>query len=425
MASILIIEDEPGPRTLMSFVLRDAGHNVRAAASATEALDQLENFTPDLLLSDWLLDGETGYDVTLAVRQRVPGVRALFITGFPAESVYEQARRVSPWPILEKPVDIDALVRTVDQALESLNVRPRGEPRYCDTVAGRAIVPPDMRAKPRAGPGEPSMTDRGEAGSLPPIVLHLPHARVEIPDDIRPSLLLDEIELRRELIRMTDWYTDELFSLPSPTATPVIYGVSRLVLDPERFLDDRREKMAAKGMGVVYTRTSQDTPLRDGLSPAERQALIQRFYDPHHAELNRCAGAALDAHGWCLVIDSHSLPSHPLPFEPDQNPKRPDICIGTDEVHTPCWLRDLAHCIYKQAGFSVKLNRPFPGSLTPSEYERDRRVHSIMIELNRGLYLDETTGARLPEFSQFCTRHRQVLAQLIAAVQRHKTSATQ
>ncbi|MEW6251157.1 MAG: response regulator [Planctomycetota bacterium] len=106
----------------MAIVLRQAGHQVRAAASRAEALGALDHFAPDLLLSDWLLEGETGYEATLAVRERVPGVRALFITGFPAETVHEQARQVSPWPILEKPLEIDALVRAVEDALDSLGV---------------------------------------------------------------------------------------------------------------------------------------------------------------------------------------------------------------------------------------------------------------------------------------------------------------
>ncbi len=123
MARILIIEDEPAPLRLMSKVLADAGHEVRAAADGPQAIALGKAFQPDLLLSDWLLADQTGLEVALAVRDVVPGVRALFVTGFPPETMREQARQVSPWPVLEKPIDIDELVKAVDKALRSLAPR--------------------------------------------------------------------------------------------------------------------------------------------------------------------------------------------------------------------------------------------------------------------------------------------------------------
>ena len=117
---ILVIEDEPSPRRLIACALTGARHEVRAIAGRAEALRAITDFTPDLLLADWLLADETGYDVILAVREHLPGVRALFITGFPPERVRAQAQRVSPWPILEKPLDLDVLVAAVDTALAAV-----------------------------------------------------------------------------------------------------------------------------------------------------------------------------------------------------------------------------------------------------------------------------------------------------------------
>ena len=53
---------------------------------------------------------------------------------------------------------------------------------------------------------------------------------------------------------MTDHFTDELFAGSSGTAR-VVYPVSRLVVDPERFVDDAQETMVSRGMGVIYTKT--------------------------------------------------------------------------------------------------------------------------------------------------------------------------
>ncbi len=68
--------------------------------------------------------------------------------------------------------------------------------------------------------------------------------------------------------------------------------------------------------------------------------IYQRYYDPHHARLETLVAEKLEASSKCLIIDCHSFPSKPLPYEPDQSANRPDICIGTDEFHTPKWLTD-------------------------------------------------------------------------------------
>ncbi len=82
------------------------------------------------------------------------------------------------------------------------------------------------------------------------IALHIPHSSKEIPPDVRRSFVLPDSELETELIRLSDSYTDELFDCK--LATKIIFPVSRLVLDPERFVDDANEPMSKFGMGVVY-----------------------------------------------------------------------------------------------------------------------------------------------------------------------------
>src|SRR5437016_3516768 len=132
-----------------------------------------------------------------------------------------------------------------------------------------------------------------------PVLLHIPHASRAIPDDQLPTFLLKRDELDRELTVMTDAFTDELFDLGAATER-LVFPVSRLVLDPERFLDNAREPMASRGMGAVYTRTHDGRPLRNSL---DRKALIERFYRPHHEALTDWTARALSDHGRCLILD--------------------------------------------------------------------------------------------------------------------------
>lgn len=100
-----------------------------------------------------------------------------------------------------------------------------------------------------------------------------------------------------------------------------------------------------------------------------------------------------------MVLDMHSFPSAPLPYELDQDPNRPDICIGTDSFHTPDAIRDTAREAFEREGLSVAVNRPFSGALVPmSVYHTDNRVLALMVEVNRRLYMNEEAGTKSAEF---------------------------
>ena len=190
--------------------------------------------------------------------------------------------------------------------------------------------------------------------------------------------------------------------------------MSRLVVDPERFADDALEPMAARGMGAVYTATTEGAPLRIGAPASRRADLLDRFYEPHHAELQTAVETVLDATGRCLIIDAHSFPSRPLPCDLDQNPVRPDVCIGTDPFHTPVQLAVDAAAGFAALGLEVAIDRPYSGSIVPTRWHQtDERVRSVMIEVNRRLYMDPATGEKSAEFSQTLAVVRSVLTTLI------------
>ena len=249
------------------------------------------------------------------------------------------------------------------------------------------------------------------------VVLHVPHDSVEVLAAVRSQFLLDDAALAEELRRMTDHQTLALFACPTSSAAVVRAPVSRLVVDVERFENDKHEPMFGRGMGAIYAVTSGLTPLRRPLHAIERDALMQAYYHPHHARLEAAVSAAIEAQGSCLVIDCHSFPSVALPYEDaDVTAVRPDICIGSDDFHTPAELANAFVAAFQREGWRVSLNEPFAGALVPgSRYRQDRRVNAVMVEVNRRLYLSETDATPLPTFADVAQRVRHCCMAAIAA----------
>ncbi len=231
-----------------------------------------------------------------------------------------------------------------------------------------------------------------------PVILHLPHASRHIPPRWRGSLLIDDKELSDEILKMTDSYTDELYNLDN--CLRVEFPVSRLIVDPERFENDDQEPMADIGMGVVYTKTSFMNSLRLPPSDEERRELLETYYYPHHAKLSAATAEILKSCGFCLIIDCHSFPRNALPYEgPPQRRFRPDICIGTDSFHTPKYLADSLAEFFREKGYTVAIDHPFSGAITPLQYYRsEKRVMSVMIEVCRDLYMDEKNDGKTKGF---------------------------
>jgi N-formylglutamate deformylase len=234
------------------------------------------------------------------------------------------------------------------------------------------------------------------------VLFHIPHSSTLIPNELRDDFCLSDSELIEEIRLMTDWHTSELFRRAvQGLGHSIEFPVSRILMDPERFPDDTNELMSKVGMGMIYTKTSHGKPLRYNQAEQDerRQQLLNRYYLPHHDELMRTTTRAIDQGKTAIIIDCHSFPSIPLPYEFVQNTDRPEICIGTDDFHTPDWLKDNLLKEFETLGYLVSVNTPFSGSLTPHKfYQKDKRVCSIMIEINRSLYMDEITTERVGRF---------------------------
>ncbi|MFE3057986.1 N-formylglutamate amidohydrolase [Nocardia sp. NPDC059239] len=246
-----------------------------------------------------------------------------------------------------------------------------------------------------------------------PVVLHVPHSARTIPAAVRAELLLDDAALDRELDAITDAHTARLAGAAarlSPTRPwQFVNRLSRLVVDPERFPDER-EEMLAVGMGAVYTATTDRMPLRAGdFDPAP---LLDRYFYPYAQAMTDLVADRLSATGRAVIIDVHSYPARPLPYELHGDAPRPPICLGANAFHTPPELLTHAAGAFVDFG-GVGVNSPFAGTYVPLDfYGTEPRVTALMVEIRRDLYLSEPAGPPGPGIDRLAA----ALAALIADI---------
>jgi N-formylglutamate amidohydrolase len=245
-------------------------------------------------------------------------------------------------------------------------------------------------------PDPPFQIQRGDADS--PVILHVPHSSRRVPAAARQRLLLDDPALETELDRMTDAHTDVIADRAAAAAasTPWLFMnlASRLVVDPERFPDER-EEMHAVGMGAVYTRTSHGEPLRED-DPAHVEELLAAHYRPYAQAMTDLVDARLAATGRAVILDVHSYPRRALPYELHGDGARPAVCLGTDAAHSPAELVAAAREAFAACG-DVALDSPFSGCYVPlAHYRRHAGVTALMVELRRDIVaagIDPLAGA--------------------------------
>jgi N-formylglutamate amidohydrolase len=223
-------------------------------------------------------------------------------------------------------------------------------------------------------------------------LVHLPHCGTYIPTKYIEDYFLSKDELNDNIYQYADLYTDDLFDSIYQEFGGVKNDYSRLLFDPERFFDDEKEFMHQKfKLGWFYENAIlQNKPLRTTKNKEE----ISKYFKQHHKELSEKTKAKLDMYGKCTIIDCHSF-SDEIYWFLNNNIELPDICIGYEDIHKDQQLVDIILQEFK--GFKVVINKPYSGSLVPIEYyKKDFRVKSVMIEINKKLYLesDNTTKSK-------------------------------
>jgi CheY-like chemotaxis protein len=127
---VLVVDDDDSVRESLKKVLQEAGYDVVLAAGGLEAAMRFEPSQIDLLLLDLNLPNLSGWDVFEHLTTRYPFVPVIIITGMPNQ--YQTALAAGVGALFEKPVEVPALLKTMEELLaESNEVRLR---RLCGVL---------------------------------------------------------------------------------------------------------------------------------------------------------------------------------------------------------------------------------------------------------------------------------------------------
>lgn len=116
---ILVVDDEDLCTFYLQSAFAEMGYVVKSANSGTKAIELGAEFQPDILVTDWVLrDVYDGVDVARALKEKLPKLKIIFITGLGSSDLAAQAHDVPHLAILQKPLDLDEIAGSIESILK-------------------------------------------------------------------------------------------------------------------------------------------------------------------------------------------------------------------------------------------------------------------------------------------------------------------
>ena len=262
-------------------------------------------------------------------------------------------------------------------------------------------------------------------GPAIPLVVDSPHSGGIFPEDFHFTCSIHDLRASE------DSYVDQFGAkVPQAGGTFIKALVSRAYIDLNRAVGDlhpdicdspipwqiHRSKRVMYGLGLIRHLIRFGEPVYDGPLPlADIKHRIQHYYHPYYEVLGQALTQAHEQFGRVLHVNIHSTPNIGVDGAP-----QPDIILGDHDGHSCGRIyRDTIKRYFESCGLRVVVNNPYKGVELTRRFSRPRQgYHSIQIEINKALYMDEATLAfndTQPEMQQIMNGLWDYLAQTILA----------
>ncbi|MCC7305770.1 MAG: N-formylglutamate amidohydrolase [Alphaproteobacteria bacterium] len=241
-----------------------------------------------------------------------------------------------------------------------------------------------------------------------PLIFDSPHSGHIYPDDFRHACAPQDLE------KTEDKYVDDLFaSVPRNRGVLLAATFPRSYIDVNRAATDIDPELLHEpwphseiapsarsdaGIGLIRRLVKPGVPVYDRvLGAQEVLQRIKNYYEPYHAALEELIAEAHYNYGQAWHINCHSMPSASArPKQAIGLTKEVDFVLG-DRDGTSCHL-NFTHALrdfLRGLGYTVTINDPFKGVELVRRYSNPSRgFHSIQLEINKSLYMDEETGKK-------------------------------
>jgi DNA-binding response OmpR family regulator len=122
---VLIVDDEPNIVTALEFLLKRSGYDVRLATDGGQALREVDDYRPDVVLLDVMMPVKSGYEVCQKLRERpdLAGIRIVMLSAKGSEAEVNKGLSLGADLYITKPFSTRELVATIDRLFD-----PDGSP---------------------------------------------------------------------------------------------------------------------------------------------------------------------------------------------------------------------------------------------------------------------------------------------------------
>jgi len=282
----------------------------------------------------------------------------------------------------------------------------------------------DMDLSDPTGPATlfdpPFAVDEPDSQTLP-YVFNTGHSGAVYPASFLAASRLDSLSLRKS----EDAHVDRLFAPVVGLGAPLLRAnfprayldVNRepFELDPRMFegrlppYANTRSMRVAGGLGTVPRVVADGQEIYAGrIAAAEAVARIETLYKPYHRILRGLIQRTARSYEHCILIDCHSMPSTSL----GRDEAKADVVLG-DRYGTACApeLTGAFEAQFQAHGFRVVRNKPYAGGFITEHYgEPNLGRHALQIEVNRALYMNESSLALTAGFADLARSLRTIIA---------------